>query len=383
VAELPPRADVVVVGGGIIGASVAYFLQRGGAGRVVLVDRGLFGGGSSSRAAGGIRQQFSTEVNVRLSQKSLDYYRRFEAELAVDAGFRESGYLFLLTDGRSWKAFQRNALLQRGLGVPVELLDARAAQRLVPQLDVEGVLGATYCPTDGFADPGSAVAGFVAGARAAGVAACDQTTVTGIALRDGGVAAVETDRGSIETPLLINCAGAFAATIGRMAGLDLPVRPYRRQIYVTEPFDGLPAAMPLTIDFGTKFYCRREGAAVLMGMDDPEEPSGEDTATTTAFLERLTAAATRRLPVLADAAIRLGWGGLYEVTPDHNPLLGATSVRGFYCACGFSGHGFMHAPAAGMVIADLITRGASDPDVSELAPDRFARGAPLRESAVI
>lgn len=382
-AALPEAADLVVVGGGIVGASVAYFARKAGIERVALIERGLFGSGSSSRAAGGIRQQFSTEVNVRLSQQSLAFYKRFEAELGIDAGFHQSGYLFLLTDGRAWKAFQRNAIMQRSLGVPAQLLDGAGAQRLVPQLNVDGVLGATYCPTDGYADPGSAVEGFVHGARAAGVVCCDETAVTGIELAGGRVAAVQTAAGSVRTPLVVNCAGAFAASIGRMVGLELPVLPYRRQIFVTEPFEGLPAEMPLTIDFGTKFYCRREGRAVLMGMDDPSEPSGEDTATTVAFLERLIEAATRRIPALAEAAIRTGWGGLYEVTPDHNPLIGETAVPGFWCACGFSGHGFMHAPATGMVIASLLTAGRADPDVSELAPDRFARGAAIRESAVI
>ncbi|HEY7293781.1 MAG TPA: FAD-dependent oxidoreductase, partial [Dehalococcoidia bacterium] len=298
-AALPEEADVVVIGGGIVGASVAYFTRKSGIERVVLIDRGLFGSGSSSRAAGGVRQQFSTEVNVRLSQKSLAFYRRFEQELGIDAGFRQSGYLFLLTDGRAWKAFQRSAIMQRDLGVPTRLLDRAGAQELVPQLVVDDVLGATYCPTDGFADPGSAVEGFVTGARAAGVVCRDETAVIGIQLGDGRVAAVQTAAGSVRTPVVVNCAGAFAASIGHMVGLELPVLPYRRQIFVTEPFDDLPEEMPLTVDFGTKFYCRREGRAVLMGMDDPKEPSGEDTATTVAFLERLIEAATRRIPALA------------------------------------------------------------------------------------
>src|SRR5205823_885575 len=170
-AGLPDSADVVVVGGGIVGASVAYFLAKAGAGRAVLVERGLFGSGSSARAAGGIRQQFSTEVNVRLSIKSLAFYLRFEDELDVDVGFHRSGYLFLLTNGRDWKAFQRGALMQRDLGVPVQLLYAGGARALLPQLAVDDVVGATFCPTDGYADPGSAVAGFVAGGRAAGVVA--------------------------------------------------------------------------------------------------------------------------------------------------------------------------------------------------------------------
>lgn len=381
---LPARADVVVIGGGIVGASVACFAQRAGVGQVVLLDRGLFGSGSSARAAGGIRQQFSTEVNVRLSLKSVAFYQRFEQELGIDIGYHQCGYLFLLTEGRAWKAFQRNVVMQNSLGVPARLLDAAGARALVPQLEVSDVRGATFCPTDGFADPGSAVAGFVAGARAAGAILRDETAVTGIERDgDGRISAVVSAAGRVETPIVVNCAGAFSADVGRMVDLDLPVLPYRRQIYVTEAFAGLPEAMPMIVDFGSKFYCRREGQAILMGMDDPDEPSGADTATTTAFLEKLTQAATYRIPALADAGIRLGWGGLYEVTPDHNPLLGPTDVPGFYCACGFSGHGFMHAPAAGMVIADLLTKGASDPDVSDLAPDRFARGAALREWAVI
>ena len=381
--ELPPSAAVVVVGGGIVGASVAYHLATAGVRPVVLIERGLFGSGSSSRAAGGIRQQFSSEVNVRLSIESVKFYQRFEQLLGIDVGFRQCGYLFLLTNGRDWKASQRNALMQRSLSVPVQLLDRNGIARLVPQLRLDDVLGATYCPTDGFADPGSAVEGFLAGARRAGAVTLDQTAVRGIGTDDGRVAVVQTAAGEVRTPAVVNCAGAFAASVGRMVGLELPVLPYRRQIYVTEPFDGLPGAYPMTIDFGTKFYFRREGAGVLMGMDDPTEPSGEDTATTTAFLERLIAAAVSRVPVLEQARVRTGWGGLYEVTPDHSPLLGETEVPGFYCACGFSGHGFMHAPAAGKVISELITRGASEPDVSELSPLRLAEGRAHHESAVI
>ncbi len=379
---LPARCEVCIVGGGIVGASVAFFLSQAGIRDVLLLERGRYGDGSTGRAVGGVRHQFSLAANVRLSLRSIAFYRDAQRILGVDVELHQIGYLFLLTNPTDVAEFARAAGLQQSLGVPTVVLEPTQARRLVPDVDLEGVLAATYCPWDGYADPGSALDGLLRGAREEGVRTYSDTPVTAIN-RDAGGWDLVTPGAVTRAERVVICAGAYSRDVGALAGLDVPVLPYRRQVYVTEPFDRLPRDMPFTIDFGTRFYIRPEPPGFLLGMDDPNEPSGWDTSTTSEFLERLVDAAVARVPVLAEARVHRGWGGLYEVTPDHKPLIGATPLPGLWLCCGFSGHGFMHAPAAGMAMAELLTTGRTRDDLTDFDPGRFARGEVREERYVI
>ena len=379
-------ADVVIIGGGCMGASAAYHLARNGVRDVVLVEREpMLGMGSTGRNAGGVRHQFANEANVRFSIESIRLIERFEEEVGYPVDFHQDGYLFLLSNDADAVDFKRNAEMQRRLGVQVEQLSPEDAKRLAPGLEVDGVIGATFCARDGIADPNGVTMGFARGAQTAGVEICRDTEVTGIKVEAGRAAAVETTRGAISTRVVVNAAGPYARDIGKMAGLDVPVLPYRRHIFISEPISaGAPASRIMVIDFATTFYFHREGAGILFGMADVDEPSSYNTTVSWELLEKLTQVAVGRLPVLGDAGIAHAWAGLYEMTPDGMPIIGpAPGVEGFYVIAGFSGHGFQHSPAAGRVLAELIARGASDEYAAVFSFDRFARGAGDRETTVV
>jgi sarcosine oxidase subunit beta len=375
-------AEVVIIGGGCMGASVAHHLARRGVTDVVLVERdALLGTGSTGRNAGGVRHQFSNEANIRLSIESIGVLERFADEVGQIIDFHQDGYLFLLSTPESVETFRRNAALQRSLGVDVQWLGAEEAARLAPGLDVDGALGATFCQRDGIADPNGVTMGFAKAAQAAGVAIERDTEVIGMRVEAGRVAAVETTRGTIDTRTVVNAAGPHARLIGRMAGAEVPVDPYRRHIFIAT-LDGragpphVPLSHIMVIDFDTTFYFHREGAGLLFGMGDPSETPTFDTTVQWDFLPQVIEVAVRRLPALADAAISHAWAGLYEITPDANPIIGpAAGVAGLYLINGFSGHGFQHSPAAGRILADLIT--GRDPafDLTPFTAERFTSGA--------
>jgi sarcosine oxidase subunit beta len=372
-------AEVVIIGGGCMGASVAYHLARRGVTDVVLVEREkMLGTGSTGRNAGGVRHQFSNEANIRLSIESITLFERFAGEVGHPIDFHQDGYLFLLSTTASVETFRRNVALQRTLGVDVEWLDAQDAVRLAPGLDADGVVGATFCQRDGIADPNGVTMGFAKAAQTAGVSIERDTEVTGIRVEAGHVSAVETKRGTIDTRAVVNAAGPYASGIGRMAGVDVPVDPYRRHIFIATGVapPRVPSSRLMVIDFDTTFYFHREGAGLLFGMGDPQETPTFDTTVQWDFLPQVIDVAVRRLPALADASISHAWAGLYEITPDANPIIGpASGVGGFFLINGFSGHGFQHSPAAGRILADVIT--GRDPafDLTPFAPERFIGGA--------
>jgi len=376
-------ADVVIVGGGCMGASVAYHLTRRGITDVLLLEREtLLGAGSTGRNAGGVRHQFSTEANIRLSIESIRLLERFADEVGHSIDFHQDGYLFLLSSDRSVEVFQKNVALQRSLGVDVQWLDAAAAGRLATGLDVTGVAAATFCARDGIADPNGVTMGFAKAAQAAGATIERDVEVTGIRTRDGRVMAVEATRGRVETPVVVNAAGPWARQVGRLAGVDVPVDPIRRHIFIAA-LDGAPdtARVPSThimvIDFDTTFYFHREGAGVLFGMGDPRETPTYDTTVQWDFLPQVIEVAVQRLPALAAASISHAWAGLYEMSPDANPIIGpAPSLEGFFLINGFSGHGFQHSPAAGRILADLIAGRDPGIDTTPFSPARFS-AAPI------
>jgi heterotetrameric sarcosine oxidase beta subunit len=380
-------ADVVIIGGGCMGASVAYHLARRGIVNVVLLEREkLLATGSTGRNAGGVRHQFSNAANIALSLESIALLERFGEEVGQPIDFHQDGYLFLLSSPGSVETFTRNVALQRRLGVHVDWLDGAAAATLAPGLDTTGVVGATFCQRDGIADPNGVTMGFAKAAQAAGTTIERDVEVTGVRVEGGRVAAVETSRGTIATPAVVNAAGPWAGQIGRLAGVDVPVSPLRRHIFIAA-FDR-PAAVPsshiMVIDFESTFYFHREGAGVLFGMGDRHETPGFDTTVQWDFLPEVIDVAVTRLPALASAAISHAWAGLYEMSPDANPIIGpAATVEGFYLINGFSGHGFQHSPAAGRILADVIAGRDPHFDLTPFAIDRFNTMAVTGERYVV
>jgi len=383
-------AEVVIIGGGCMGASVAYHLARRGVTDVVLVEREqMLGAGSTGRNAGGVRHQFSNEANIRLSIESIGLFERFKEEVGADIDFHQDGYLFLLSTAASVEMFEANVTLQRRLGIAVDWLDAAGAAALAPGLVTDHVIGATFCQRDGIADPNGVTMGFARAAQAAGVTIVRETEVTGVLVEGGRIAGVETSAGTIAAPVVVNAAGPYARAIGRMAGLDVPVDPYRRHIFIAHPPPGaghwhVPVSRIMVIDFESTFYFHREGAGLLFGMGDPHETPTFDLTVQWDFLEQVTPVAARRLPALADAPIARAWAGLYEVTPDANPIIGAAhDLPGFHLITGFSGHGFQHSPAAGRILADVITGRDPGMDLTPFTLERFANRPPGGERYVV
>jgi len=377
-------ADVVIVGGGVIGASIAYHLSVRGAGRIVVLERDRLGNGSTGKNAGGIRLQFSTEVNVRLSQLALPRLEAFTDEMGIDPQFHQVGYLFLITAERDVAPFERSLALWERLGVPARRLTGAEAAQIFPELRVDDVRFATFCAKEGYADPHSILQGYVARARERGVEFREGAPARAIDVSGGQVVAVRAGDERIECGTVVNAAGAWGAQVGAMAGLALPISPLRRHIFVTGPVAGLDHEFPLTIEFASGLYFHRESGGVLLGMADPADPPRFDDSVNWDFLPTVIEHALARLPVLEQAAVKTGWAGFYEDTPDRHPILGTVDeVRGFICAAGFSGHGLMHAPAAGEIVAQLICGEPTSVDVSALRFDRFARGALVVEHNVI
>lgn len=411
-------ADVVIIGSGIVGSSVAYHLTEQGCTNILVIEREAHQGkGSTGKSMGGVRAQFATPVNIQMSRYSIDFFSRFDEVMGYPADYRAHGYLFCATTARHLEYLKANRERQLTFGVNnVELVTAEDIARFVPQLRVDDIMGGTYCPTDGFVDPHSVMMGFMLKAREHGVRLWLDTSVTGIevtgnarvkpasnrtarvppamsAQRENGtdnshrILGVHTSRGFVSTPVVVNAAGPWAATVAQMAGVNLPVEPLRRQLVPTEPFDQLPKRFPMVIDMSTGFHFRREGKGILLAWNDPEETPGFKTDFDPTFVEKILTRAAERVPCLADASVnpRRAWAGLYEMTPDHHSIIGeAPSVKGLYFANGFSGHGVMHSPASGRITADLILQGGSELiDTSLLGVQRFAEGRLLEETAVL
>lgn len=372
--DLPSSADIVIIGGGAIGCSIAYHLALRGERDVVVVERATIGSGSTSKAAGGIRAQFGTPTEITFSLEALDFFRHCRDHLGVDAEFRPIGYLTLIADPTDLEQFTQRVALQRRMGVDVRVISPQDAREIVPALLVDDLLAAVHCPTDGYAGPSEVTMGYVARARERGVRFCEGVTTTAIKMEHDRVVGVETSGGTIAAPVVVNAAGPAAARIGRMVGADLKVLPRRRHIFVTEDFPEIPGPVPLTQDRSTGFYFRKELQRVLMSPGDVEDIGSDDQVPVDwSRLEETVDKAMARVPALAGAAVTNGWAGLRPLTPDEHAIMGQLSeAAGCYVAVGFCGHGFQHSPPAGKHMAELILDGRSSVDLSLFDPQRFA-----------
>ncbi|MFQ5400545.1 MAG: NAD(P)/FAD-dependent oxidoreductase [Anaerolineae bacterium] len=383
--NLPQTADIVIVGGGVMGASIAYHLAARGQEHVLLLEKeAFFGQGATGRCAGGVRYQFATEVNIRLSLESVPMLERFEEELGQAVDYQQCGYLFLLTNEDDVTAFRRNVALQHRLGVETRWLDGDEIRRRLPMMRLDDVLAGTFNARDGLVDPNGVVMGYIAAARRLGAVTMTGVEVTGIIVKGGRVAGVETAVGRIAAPIVVNAAGPWAGLIGSMAGVQLPITPIRRQMLTTTPLPQIPRDFPFVIDFAQSLYFHREGDGLLTGMSNPDEQPGFDQRVDPEWELVNLEAAARRMPLLEQAGLVAHWAGLYEVTPDAHPIFGITPVSGFFVCAGFSGHGFMHGPIAGKLMSEIILDGrAQTVDVSALDLARFEEGRLLHEYNVV
>lgn len=378
--DMEKTADAVIIGGGIVGLSIAYYLALKKAGRIVLFEKGQLGEGSTSRCVGGIRTQFSTEINIRFSLESLKTFEQFKEEFGVNPEFKRIGYLFLATTEGEIEVFKQNIKLQKKFNIPVEFLNPDEIGARWPYLRMDDILGGTFCYRDGYAGPSEVLSGFASGARKAGVKIFEGMEVVGILLGKGKIHGVKTKDEEISTPMVVNAGGPYAALIGEMLGVKIPVKPLRRQIFITAPFHLADRPIPLTIDFHRGWYFRQEGDGLLLSGPLDLEPSFNLNTDYKAMAET-SENSMYRVPVLEKARIARGWAGLYDISPDHHAILGRVpEVEGFILANGFSGHGFQHSPAVGKVISELIVNGkASTIDISSLSIDRFEKGELILE----
>ena len=382
------RADVVIIGGGIVGSSIAYHLVAAGCKNVLVIERETAQGkGSTGKSMGGVRAQFSTPVNIQMSLYSIPFYASFEERLGYPCDYRPQGYLFCATSDKHMAYLRANYQMQVAMGLKnVRLVAGDEIRGMFPLLRGDDIVGGSFCSTDGFVDPYSAMVGFMTWAIDHGAALWKNATVTAIALRAGSFE-VATTRDMVSTPAVVNCAGPWAAEVAALAGIELPVEPLRRMLVPTEPFDQFPHTAPMIIDMSNGFHFRPESRGFLFAWNDPEETPGYQTDFDPAFIEKILTRAADRVPVFENVAVnpKRAWAGLYEMTPDHHPILGESpEVPGFFFANGFSGHGVMHAPATGKILSDLILTKKTDLiDSSLLNFSRFAEGRTIHETAVL
>ncbi|GAA1588749.1 FAD-binding oxidoreductase [Kribbella sancticallisti] len=369
---IPARAEVVIIGGGVMGTSIAFHLAETGVTDILLLERDELGAGSTSKAAGGVRANFSDELNITLGARSLEAFARFGERPGQEIDLHRVGYLFLLSSPEQVELFEQSTRLQNAAGQPTRMIDVAEAVRLAPIVSPDGLTAACFSPNDGHCTPESVVLGYASAARRLGAKLVTGCEVLGIDSVGNEIRSVRTSRGVVETSTVICTAGAWSGPLAAMVGVDLPVTPLRRQIVVTDAIPGLPRDLPMTIDFSSTFYFHREGPGLLVGMSDPEEEPGFFLGRSDAWLPRLTATMEQRAPSLLEVGLAGGWAGLYENTPDHNALIGeADGISRFLYATGFSGHGFLQGPAVGEVIRDLYLGRTPFVDVSPLDARRF------------
>ena len=389
------KAEIVIIGGGVVGASVAYHLTERGATDVLILEReSAQGTGSTGKATGGVRAQFETEINIKMSLYSLGFFKDWD----FDCQYEPRGYLFFGTDDRQFDYLKRNVETQKKLGVKdVKIVDSKEISEICPILNVADITGGSFGQTDGFINPLAVMRGFTAKALENGARIEFDTRVFSIETGGGKVKAIQTDKGRIECEKVVICTGAWARELAKTAGVDLPVEPQKRQIIWAKSLKKLPENLPMVIDLGSGFHFRpardfvdssanADNREVLFAYPDPDEKTSFDTAFDEAFIEKVYERAKHRAPFLYETTPVLAKcrAGLYENTPDHHAILGGCETDGLYFANGFSGHGVMHSPATGRALAEIMLDGAASfLDVLCLRFERFAKGALLHETAFI
>jgi sarcosine oxidase subunit beta len=383
--SLPKTASIIIIGGGVMGASTAYHLAAKGIKDILLLEKeDFFGTGATGRCAGGVRYQFSTEVNIKLSQASLPMIERFEEEIGQAVDYHKWGYLFLLTKEAEIETFKRNLELQHSLGVKTEWLDGDEIRRRLPIMNLDDVIAGTNNAEDGVVDPNGVVMGYINAAHRLGIRAHTGVSVDGISVEGGKVTGISTPYGSVAAPIVVNATGPWAGAVSELAGLSIPLTPLRRQWLTTTHLPQLPPDFPFVIDFTQSLYFHREGDGLLTGMSNPAEKPGFDQSIDTDWELIHVEAAIERLPMLEQAGLGARQAGLYENTPDAHPIYGATPIEGFYLVTGFSGHGFMHGPISGLLMSEIILDGAATTvDVSMLDLARFNEGRLIHEYNVV
>jgi sarcosine oxidase subunit beta len=382
---LRPTADAVVIGGGVVGASTAYNLLKSGVKNVVLCEKATFANGSTGRCGAGVREQWGSEGNCRLAQAAIDILEGLQEELEYEHSleFKQNGYLMLAYTDKEWDQFKKNVELQHGLGIRAQLLTPQGATEIVPQLNIEGLQGATFNPRDGHANPFHTTRAYLKAAERLGGDINYFTEVTDIKVEGGRVKSVITDKGEIATSVVVNAAGPWAKQVGAMAGVDLPLYTQRHQILVTEPVGFLLGPMLMSFSLGIYSQQTPHGSLV-MGIGDPNEPKGYDIGHSWEFLHEMSRIMCRLLPPLKEVRVVRQWSGLYTMTPDAHPILGAVpGLDGYYQAVGFSGHGFMLAPVVGRLLTSMIKGEEPYIDVSNLDLGRFERGDLRVEPSVV
>ncbi len=377
------RADIVIIGGGIIGCSIAYNLAKKGCKNVVLFEKNSLASGATGRSGAGIRQQFGTKMNCILARESIKIFENLSQELDYDIELNQGGYLILAYTEKEVNQFKKNVALQQSLDIDVRFITVKEAKEIVPPLNTEDILAATFCPTDGHADPFKTNFAYAEAAQRLGVKIYTFTEVNEIETENNRIVAVYTDKEKILTPTVINAAGGYSEVIGKMVGVDLPVYSQRHQILITEPVD--PLFKPMLMSFSRNFYCQQTPhGSIIMGFGDPNEPKGDDIGTSWQFAREMAQKMTTVVPLLKEVSMVRQWAGLYNVSPDAQPILGEhPQVGGFYMAIGFSGHGFMLAPVASKLIAELILEGKTSLPIDKLDIGRFERGELILEPSVV
>jgi sarcosine oxidase subunit beta len=383
--NLPNTADIVIIGGGVMGASVAFHLAQRGMKNIILLEKeNFFGQGATGRCAGGVRYQFSTEINVKLSIESLPMLERFKEEIGQDISYKKCGYLLVATNEKEVGIFKHNVQMQNGLGVQTELLSGDEVRKRLPLTRFDDALAGTFNQKDGTVDPNSVVMGYISAAQKMGVQVFTGAEVTGITVSGDKIEEVQTTIGAVKTRMILNAAGPWASPIGQMAGVQLPIIPLRRQMFTTSPLKEVQDDFPFVIDFARSLYFHREGEGLLIGMSNQNEQPGFEQSVDEDFELVNLEAAIERMPLIEKAQRASHWAGLYEVTPDAHPIYGETNVNGFYVCAGFSGHGFMHGPISGKLMAEKILDGKfSSVDVSMLDLKRFEEGRSIQEYNVV
>lgn len=361
------------MGAGAVGCSIAYHLAKRGQRGVVVLERGGIGAGSTSKAAGGVRAQFATETEIRFSLLGIDFFKRFRDEMGVECGYVQDGYLFVVSDESMLERCCRNVELQNGYGVPSRVIGPADVREIAPSMNLDDVVAGVWCPIDGHATPNDVCMAYAARARGLGVAFHEETAVTSMRALGGGRTEVSTTDGTITAPVVINAAGPNARWVARMLGMDAPVTPKRRHIFVTDAMPEIARRIPLTIDLTSGFYCRSEGETVLLSPGDAQPmPNADEPAVDWSALEPTVAKAFHRFPILERASVRTGWAGLRPITPDDHAIIDwMPGVEGVFLAVGFAGHGFQHSPATGQMVAEWLLDGQPSLDLSMFSASRF------------